>query len=116
MLMLRYNAAHRGAEKDVFAVLPAERPAIVAYTATRWGKLLQPSATASRSLRPSATASSSRTVGRRRPHRPEDLGRAQGQRRRRRAGPSPPARLAEVRAFGDAVHASATRRFGFGRN
>jgi len=42
VLMLRYNAAHRGAEGEVFAKLGADRPGIVAYTATRWGKLLKP--------------------------------------------------------------------------
>lgn len=40
--MVRYNAAHRGAEKDVFEGLPDNRPGIVTYTATRWGKLLSP--------------------------------------------------------------------------
>ncbi len=41
--MLRYNAAHRGAEKDVFRFLPRERPpGVIAYTATRWGHLLDP--------------------------------------------------------------------------
>ncbi len=41
--MLRYNAVHRGAERDVFPYLPEPaRPAIVAYTATRWGHLLDP--------------------------------------------------------------------------
>ncbi len=38
---IRYSAAHPGAEQDVFPVLPKERrPGIVAYTATRWGQLL----------------------------------------------------------------------------
>lgn len=41
--MLRYNAVHRGAERDVFPHLPSSpRPGIVAYTATRWGHLLDP--------------------------------------------------------------------------
>ncbi len=41
--MLRYNAVHRGAEHDVFPHLPeSPRPGIVAYTATRWGHLLDP--------------------------------------------------------------------------
>lgn len=32
---VRYNAANRGAEEDVFSRLPADRPGIVAFTATR---------------------------------------------------------------------------------
>jgi aryl-alcohol dehydrogenase-like predicted oxidoreductase len=43
---LRYNAAHRGAETEAFPALlelpPLDRPGLVAYTATRWGQLLQP--------------------------------------------------------------------------
>ena len=43
VFMLRYNAVHRGAEQDVFPHLPsADRPGIVAYTATRWGHLCDP--------------------------------------------------------------------------
>lgn len=43
LLMLRYNGVHRGAERDVFPFVPAERrPFIVTYTATRWGHLLDP--------------------------------------------------------------------------
>jgi len=39
---IRYNAAHRGAEKDVFPLLPEnDRPGIVTFTATRWGRLLK---------------------------------------------------------------------------
>lgn len=41
--MLRYNAAHPGAERDVFPSLTdaTKRPAICAYTATSWRKLLK---------------------------------------------------------------------------
>jgi aryl-alcohol dehydrogenase-like predicted oxidoreductase len=39
LLMVRYNAAHPGAEKDIFPHLAARRPAVVAYTATAWRKL-----------------------------------------------------------------------------
>jgi predicted aldo/keto reductase-like oxidoreductase len=40
---LRYNAAHRGAETEVFDQLKdQEKPGIVSYTATRWGQLLNP--------------------------------------------------------------------------
>jgi len=41
VLQVRYNAAHRGAESEVFEDLPAERPGITTYTATRWGQLLK---------------------------------------------------------------------------
>jgi aryl-alcohol dehydrogenase-like predicted oxidoreductase len=41
MLMIRYNAAHPGAEQDIFPFLAKRRPAIVTYTATRWGGLLK---------------------------------------------------------------------------
>lgn len=36
VLMIRYNAAHRGAEEDVFPYLEAHHPGVVSYTATRW--------------------------------------------------------------------------------
>jgi aryl-alcohol dehydrogenase-like predicted oxidoreductase len=37
----RYNAAHPGAEKDIFPNLPdPEPPGMVAFTATSWGQLL----------------------------------------------------------------------------
>jgi predicted aldo/keto reductase-like oxidoreductase len=40
---IRYNAAHRGAEKDIFPCLdPVTGPGVVAFTATRWGSLLDP--------------------------------------------------------------------------
>ena len=40
---IRYNAAHRGAETEVFPHWPSEsRPGVVTYTATRWGHLLNP--------------------------------------------------------------------------
>lgn len=43
VLHVRYNAAHVGAERDVFPALPSEgRPGVVVYTATRWGGLLDP--------------------------------------------------------------------------
>ena len=41
VLMIRYNAAHRGAEKDIFPHLAAHDPGLVSYTATRWRALLQ---------------------------------------------------------------------------
>ena len=41
LLMIRYNAAHPGAEADVFPHLAKRQPAVVAYTATSWRKLLK---------------------------------------------------------------------------
>jgi predicted aldo/keto reductase-like oxidoreductase len=41
-LMLRYNAAHRGAERDVFPTTDALGLPVIAYTALRWGALLEP--------------------------------------------------------------------------
>jgi len=53
---VRYNAAHRGAETDVFPCLDAKpedsRPGIVTYTTTRWGSLLNPKKLPSGELHP----------------------------------------------------------------
>jgi aryl-alcohol dehydrogenase-like predicted oxidoreductase len=40
LFMIRYNAAHPGAERDIFPHLARRKPAVVAYTATSWRKLL----------------------------------------------------------------------------
>lgn len=41
VLMIRYNAAHRGAEVDIFPHLAVHDPGLVSYTATRWSHLLR---------------------------------------------------------------------------
>ena len=41
-VMIRYNAAHRGAERDVFPVTQRLGLPVIAYTALRWGALLRP--------------------------------------------------------------------------
>ena len=41
LLMIRYNAAHPGAEREIFPHLARREPAVVAYTATSWRKLLK---------------------------------------------------------------------------
>ncbi len=41
-LMIRYNAAHRGAEREVFPTTDDLRLPVIAYTALRWGALLEP--------------------------------------------------------------------------
>jgi Aldo/keto reductase family len=41
LVMIRYNAAHPGAETDIFPRVARRKPAVVAYTATAWRKLLR---------------------------------------------------------------------------
>jgi aryl-alcohol dehydrogenase-like predicted oxidoreductase len=41
-IMIRYNAAHRGAERDVFPVTQPLGLPVIAYTALRWGALPHP--------------------------------------------------------------------------
>lgn len=41
LLMMRYNAAHPGAERDLFPHFGPRRPDVAAYTATDWRKLLK---------------------------------------------------------------------------
>ncbi|UCC74881.1 MAG: aldo/keto reductase [Gemmatimonadota bacterium] len=41
VFMIRYNAAHRGAEQDIFPYLEQHNPGVVSYTATRWRYLLK---------------------------------------------------------------------------
>ena len=42
LLMVRYNAAHRGAEHDVFPTTSALGLPVVVFTCTRWGELMKP--------------------------------------------------------------------------
>ncbi len=112
VLMLRYNAAHRGAEAEVFAGLPTPRPGIIAYTATRWGMLLQPLPDQGFSAGMSAGECYRFALS----HPSVDLVLcAAGSANQLRAdvtavrdGPLASARMAEVRRFGDAVHAAAS--------
>jgi aryl-alcohol dehydrogenase-like predicted oxidoreductase len=41
VVMIRYNAAHPGAERDVFPFVSARGTGVVSYTATRWTYLLR---------------------------------------------------------------------------
>lgn len=41
VVMMRYNAAHRGAEEQIFPHVGAHRVGVVSYTATRWTGLLR---------------------------------------------------------------------------
>jgi predicted aldo/keto reductase-like oxidoreductase len=42
LVMIRYNAAHRGGERDVFPTTHPRGLPVIAYTALRWGALLRP--------------------------------------------------------------------------
>ena len=42
LLMIRYNAAHRGAEQEIFPVTQPLGMPVIAYTALRWGHLVRP--------------------------------------------------------------------------
>src|SRR5438046_6548852 len=44
VLMHRFNMAHRKAAREVFPAAAKARTPIVAFTATRWGTLLEPHA------------------------------------------------------------------------
>ncbi len=112
ILMIRYNAAHRGAETDIFDHLPDEKPGVLAYTTTRWGELLEakPEAgfpegmTAPECYRFALThpAVDAALCGARTwSELEEDV-------RGIREGPLPPDRLEEIERFGDAVHAAPT--------
>jgi aryl-alcohol dehydrogenase-like predicted oxidoreductase len=41
VMMVRYNAAHRGAEQEIFPNVKPNNPGIISYTATRWRYLLR---------------------------------------------------------------------------
>jgi aryl-alcohol dehydrogenase-like predicted oxidoreductase len=114
VLMIRYNAAHRGAEKEVLGTLGPKKPGVVTYTATRWGKLLQRSGDlgpmtaeecyrfALQHPRVGVVLSGSASWD-------ELAENARGVMR----GPLDEARLVEIKRFGDAVRAKATNKIGF---
>ncbi|MBI3072245.1 MAG: aldo/keto reductase [Deltaproteobacteria bacterium] len=114
-LMIRYNAAHRGAEREVFDPLGDSRPAIIGYTATRWGMLLKSLPTAGFDAPMTAGECYRFALG----HPSVDAvmcGARSLQEIRENVeatlnGPLDAARLAEVRKFGDAVHANARGGF-----
>jgi aryl-alcohol dehydrogenase-like predicted oxidoreductase len=113
-LMIRYNAAHRDAEKEIFDTLDSSKTGVIAYTATRWGRLLKPL----NDLGPMSGPECYRFVlghpsvstvlcGAR------SYEEIEAAAREAELGPLAPARLDEVRRFGDAVRSTATGRMGF---
>ena len=55
VIMVRYNAAHPGAEMEVFPHLREDPPGVVGYTATRWRALLDPRLTPHGERTPTST-------------------------------------------------------------
>ena len=51
---IRYNAAPRGAEQDIFAKIKGSNPGLVSFTATCWGKLMDSKKIPSGIMRPTA--------------------------------------------------------------
>jgi aryl-alcohol dehydrogenase-like predicted oxidoreductase len=138
VLMIRYNAAHRGAESEIFATLPTRdaavassgapdpravngasaevrrRTGIVSYTATRWGRLLKPAGELAAMTGPECYRFA---LG----HPSVDvvlcgastLGELRENVEGVRSGPIPEERMEQIRRFGDAVRATARGRIGF---
>ncbi|MBI2899325.1 MAG: aldo/keto reductase [Planctomycetes bacterium] len=124
VLMIRYNAAHRGAEREIFAPLAdlgERRPGIIAYTATRWRMLLKPlpkggfprAMTGGECYRFVLGHPMVDTVW----CAPQTTAELREDVEAVRAGPLDPARREEVCRFGDAVHEAAVGgfRWMFGR-
>jgi aryl-alcohol dehydrogenase-like predicted oxidoreductase len=115
VLMLRYNAAHRGAEEQIFGRLPAgPRPGVVVYTVTRWGRLLRPAGGQPGLSGPDcyrfALSRPEVDVALTSPASWEELAaNAAGA----GAGPLDEPALAQARRFGDAVRMSAAGRLSF---
>ena len=107
LLMIRYNAAHPGAEHDIFPRLARRRPVVVAYTGTAWRKLLRP---------PRGFAGSVPTAGDcyrfclSSPHvdvvltGPRSVAELRENVAAMEKGPLGPREMEEIRAFGRAVH------------
>jgi len=109
VMMIRYNAAHRGAERDIFEPLGDDCPGIIGYTATRWGMLMRPPLkdekpmTAPECYRFALSHPAVNTVmcaARSRSEVDENVAGVL-------QGPLDEKRLEEVRRFGDLVHAHA---------
>jgi aryl-alcohol dehydrogenase-like predicted oxidoreductase len=56
MLMIRYNAAHRGAEQDIFPTTVGRSMPVVTYTGLRWRALLAPTPDDPPGFRPPSAA------------------------------------------------------------
>jgi aryl-alcohol dehydrogenase-like predicted oxidoreductase len=109
VLMIRYNAAHRGAETDIFPHLAAHDPGLVSYTATRWSFLLRRTK-GWPAERPIPTAGQAYRFVLSNPHvdvvltAPSNAQQLKENLDALRAGPLDATEMAFMREFGDAVH------------
>jgi aryl-alcohol dehydrogenase-like predicted oxidoreductase len=108
-LMIRYNAAHRGAETEVFPYLAAHDVGLVSYTATRWTYLLRRSKHWPKD-RPIPTAGQAYRFVLTNPHVDVCLTAPRSEREllenlaAARSGPLPEDEMAFMREYGDVVH------------
>jgi aryl-alcohol dehydrogenase-like predicted oxidoreductase len=111
-LMIRYNAAHRGAETDIFPHLAAHDPGVVSYTATRWTYLLRRTRGWPKD-RPVPTAGQCYRFVLTSPHVDVCLTAPRSEKQLLenlaavREGPLPEDEMAFLRTYGDAVHRNA---------
>ena len=108
-MMIRYNAAHVGAETEIFPHLPESDPAVISFTATRWTSLLRaPKGYPRRERVPTAgTVLSVRAVepgGRRLPDGAGKSEAVPAEPREIRQGPLPEDEMKFIRHFGDIVY------------
>jgi aryl-alcohol dehydrogenase-like predicted oxidoreductase len=113
--MVHYNAAQRGAEVEVFPRLPESNPAVVAFTATRWGSLLRrPRGYPQNARVPAAGMCYRFVLGNPAVHvcmmAPSNLGQFESNLADIRRGPLPDDEMKLMREFGDAVYRAAKRR------
>jgi aryl-alcohol dehydrogenase-like predicted oxidoreductase len=108
-VMMRYNAAHRGAETDIFARLAEHDPTVISYTATRWGYLLRRPKTWPKT-EPIATAPMCYRFVLSNPHvdlvltAPRNMRQLEENLRALDEGPLSDEEMAFMRRFGDVVH------------
>lgn len=110
VLMIRYNAAHRGAETEIFPYVGAHGTGVVSYTATRWTALMRRPRGWPKDGRIPTAAECYRFVLSN-PHvhvcmtAPRSLGQLEKNLAAMAQGPLGEADMTFMRSFGDAVHA-----------
>jgi predicted aldo/keto reductase-like oxidoreductase len=120
VLMVRYNAAHRGAEQDIFPFLQPHDPGVTSFTATRWRELVRrPAEKKWPRAEPIPTAGQCYRFVLSNPAvhvclmSPRNLGQFEENLKEvREKGPLAPEEMDFMRRFGDAVHHTKRKMFG----